>query len=63
MKTYEPEIMFIFPGQGAQYVGMGSDIYREYGAVRRIYSKASDIVGYDIAELSFNGPAEGLNKT
>lgn len=63
MKTYEPEIMFIFPGQGAQYVGMGSDIYREYGAVRRIYSKASDIVGYDIAELSFNGPAEELNKT
>jgi [acyl-carrier-protein] S-malonyltransferase len=48
------QVMYIFPGQGAQYKGMGKDIYTKFDIARRIYDTASNIVGYDIAELSFS---------
>ncbi|HMK57286.1 MAG TPA: ACP S-malonyltransferase [Dissulfurispiraceae bacterium] len=54
---------FIFPGQGSQAVGMGKDFYDHFDEVRRLYDEASLALDYDIAELSFNGPAEELNKT
>ena len=57
------QTMFIFPGQGSQYVGMGSDIYEKYDVARRIYEQANDVLGYDITRLSFEGPAEQLNLT
>ena len=54
---------FLFPGQGAQTVGMGKDIYEKYEEARKIYDKASEISGIDIKKLCFEGPEEELNKT
>ena len=54
---------FLFPGQGAQCVGMGKDIYENYEIARKIYQRASEITGEDIAKLCFEGPEEELNKT
>src|SRR5512143_2826792 len=54
---------FIFPGQGSQAVGMGKDFYEHFDEVKRLYDEASAALGYDVAGLSFNGPADELNKT
>lgn len=63
MLACEQHILYVFPGQGAQYEGMGGDIHHEYAAARRVYEKASDVLGYDVAELSFNDPDRRLNQT
>ena len=57
------KIAFVFPGQGSQYVGMGKDIYETYNAAKEVFHEASRALGYDVADLCFNGPAEELNKT
>ena len=54
---------FLFPGQGAQIVGMGKDIYDEYEEAREIYDRASKISGIDVSKLCFEGPEDELNKT
>ena len=54
---------FLFPGQGAQIVGMGKDIYDEYEEAREIYDRASEISGIDVSKLCFEGPEDELNKT
>ncbi len=54
---------FLFPGQGAQVVGMGKDIYENYEEAKKIYDKASEISGINITKLCFEGPEEELNKT
>ena len=63
MPWNERKMLFVFPGQGSQYQGMGSDICQEYAVARKIYAQASDVLGYDVAELSFNDPEEQLNQT
>jgi len=63
MDINDQKIMFVFPGQGSQYPGMGSDIYDEYEIARKTYRQASEVLGYDIAELSFKDPQDQLNLT
>ncbi len=55
--------VFLFPGQGAQVVGMGADIAKQYTVADEIFAKANDIVGFDVRKLCFEGPAEQLNTT
>ncbi len=57
------EIGFLFPGQGSQSVGMGRAFYDASPAVKAVYDEASSILGYDVAQLCFDGPAERLNLT
>lgn len=59
----ERRIMFVFPGQGAQYRGMGSDICREFTVARDTYAEASAALGYDIAKLSFEDPGDEIGLT
>ncbi len=56
-------IAFLFPGQGAQHVGMGKTIAAQYPAAARLYEQANDILGYDLARLCFEGPADELDST
>ena len=63
MRDYEQHVFYIFPGQGSQYAGMGSDLHKEFAVARDVYAQASDVLGYDIAELSFKDPEDKLNLT
>ena len=54
---------FLFPGQGAQTVGMGADVAHSFHAAALIYQKANDIVGFELSRICFEGPAEKLNTT
>lgn len=54
---------FLFPGQGAQHVGMGQAIVEEYPSARELFDQASDILGYDLGEVCFHGPTERLDST
>ena len=63
MLNTEQKILFAFPGQGSQYKGMGSDLFHEYAVARGVYQEAGEVLGYDIAELSFNDPDDKLNLT
>ena len=56
-------IAFLFPGQGAQTVGMGKRLAESLPAVRRLYDRAAEVLGYDLAKLCFEGPADELDST
>lgn len=56
-------IGLVFPGQGSQSVGMGRALHDAHPAAQAVYKEASAVLGYDVAELCFNGPAERLNLT
>jgi [acyl-carrier-protein] S-malonyltransferase len=53
----------LFPGQASQYVGMGRDLCETFPVVQAMYDHASEILGFDVAKMSFEGPAEELVQT
>ena len=55
--------MFIFPGQGSQYKGMGKDLVEKSRSAQDVYDKASSVLGYDISELSFTDKRNEINLT
>lgn len=54
---------YIFPGQGAQYVGMGKDLYDYEASTRDLFEQANDILGFRITDIMFNGSDEDLKQT
>ena len=54
---------FVFPGQGAQFVGMGKDLYEKNALAKELFEKANDILGYRITDIMFEGTDEDLRQT
>ncbi|MES9959690.1 MAG: ACP S-malonyltransferase [Sedimenticola sp.] len=63
MSDTDQRVIYIFPGQGSQYPGIGSDLCAEFESARRIYEQASDVLGYDMARLSHEDPDDQINLT
>ncbi len=56
-------VLFLFPGQGSQYPGIGRDLHDSESAAREVYQTASEVLGYDVASLSFEDPQGQINLT
>lgn len=56
-------IAYIFPGQGAQFAGMGRELFAEFAAAREVFEEADDALGFPLSQLCFEGPAEELGLT
>ena len=54
---------FVFPGQGAQFAGMGKDLYETSPLAKELFEKANDILGYRITDIMFEGTDEDLRQT
>lgn len=54
---------YVFPGQGAQFVGMGKDLYEQSALAKEYFEKANEILGYSITDLMFDGTPEDLKQT
>ncbi|HAH19952.1 MAG TPA: [acyl-carrier-protein] S-malonyltransferase, partial [Candidatus Omnitrophica bacterium] len=56
-------VALIFPGQGAQYVGMGKDLSETFRESKAVFDRADEILGFSLTKLCFEGPIEELTKT
>ena len=54
---------YVFPGQGAQFSGMGKDLYENSEIAKELFDKANEILGFDIKSIMFEGSAEDLKQT
>ncbi|OAA83023.1 ACP S-malonyltransferase [Clostridium ljungdahlii] len=57
------KIAFLFSGQGAQYVGMGKDLFENIDVCKNVFKDADEVLDFSISNLCFEGPEENLNKT
>ena len=55
--------VYVFPGQGAQFVGMGKDLYESNEKAKELFEKANEVLGYRITDIMFNGTDEDLKQT
>jgi [acyl-carrier-protein] S-malonyltransferase len=58
-----PNTAFIFPGQGAQYVGMGKDLFENSQEARELFQRADDVLGFSLSKICFEGPEDELRQT
>ena len=58
-----PQIAYVFPGQGSQFVGMGLDIYRSSKAAKEVFDEVDDILSFPLTTLAFEGPEDELERT
>ena len=54
---------FVFPGQGAQFVGMGKDMYESSAVAKQLFEQANEILGFRITDVMFSGTDEDLRQT
>ncbi|HPE83242.1 MAG TPA: ACP S-malonyltransferase, partial [Aequorivita sp.] len=54
---------YIFPGQGAQYSGMGKDLYENSKKAKELFQQANEVLGFDITKIMFEGTADELKET
>ena len=57
------KLAFVFPGQGAQAVGMGKDLFDKYDVAKKLFAEADEALGYSIKDMCFEGPADDLKLT
>ncbi|MGA9695436.1 MAG: ACP S-malonyltransferase [Dehalococcoidales bacterium] len=57
------KVAYVFPGQGAQTVGMGKDLYDSFDSVKTLFKQADEAVGFSLSKIFFEGPEEELRKT
>ncbi len=56
-------VAYLFPGQGAQHVGMGKDLYETYAEARSVFDRVNRIIGFDLRSICFEGPQAKLTQT
>lgn len=59
----DASIMYVFPGQGSQYRGMGSDLCTDFPVAREVYEEAGEVLKFDLKRLSFEDPADEIGLT
>jgi [acyl-carrier-protein] S-malonyltransferase len=57
------KLVFLYPGQASQYVGMGKDLYDKFPKVKEIFDRANEILGFDLKSICFEGPEDELKQT
>ena len=55
--------VYVFPGQGSQFSGMGKNLYEQSDAAKALFEQANDILGFRITDIMFNGTGEQLQQT
>ncbi|TAK33634.1 MAG: [acyl-carrier-protein] S-malonyltransferase [Chloroflexota bacterium] len=63
LRLGERAIALVFPGQGAQAVGMGRDLFQQFDAAREIFARADQALGFSLSRLCFEGPEDELTRT
>lgn len=61
--TQQDRFGFLFPGQGAQFPGMGKDLFEQFASARKVFEAADKILGYSISDVCFNGSEEKITRT
>ena len=57
------DFVFVFPGQGSQFVGMGKDLCDQFGVAKQVFAEAEDVLGFSLTKLCFSGPETDLQLT